>query len=166
MGWTQTAPSVKAWEQEKSTTWQQNYFTITTKQYIGRTSGKGFAVKVEFTLTQRQSGYTPQYSIYLSAQVGSAAAVVDTSIAMPGYGETVTIYYTDEAAVGETVTTIVGWSNSTSSRQTLTFTAPKLLGGQFYVNVGGSWKQATAYINVGGTWKEAQAKINAGGEWK
>ena len=166
MGWSTTAPTVKSWEQEQTSYWGQNNFTISTTRSIGRTSGKGIAVKVEFTLTQRQSGYTPQYNIYLSAQVGSAAAVVDTSIAMPGYGETVTIYYTDEAAVGETVTTIVGWSNSTSSRQTLTFTAPKLLGATVFVNIGGTWKEATMFVNVSGTWKEAQAKINVGGDWK
>ena len=48
----------------------------------------------------------------------------------------------------------------------VTLTVPKAVGAQCYVNVNGTWKEATVYVNVNGSWKEAQAKINVGGEWK
>ena len=40
------------------------------------------------------------------------------------------------------------------------------LGNQFFVRVGGVWKNATPYLNVGGTWKQADPKINVAGVWK
>ena len=57
------------------------------------------------------------------------------------------------------------WSESSGSQTAVSFTVPKTSGNVF-VNVNGSWKEATMFVNVGGTWKEAQAKINVGGEWK
>ena len=56
--------------------------------------------------------------------------------------------------------------SSTTANSPVTLTVPKSVGAQCYVNVNGSWKEATMFVNVGGLWKEAQAKINVGGEWK
>ena len=163
MGWTTTEPSVKSWEPEQKTTyWAQNYFNIKSTQSIGWTKGKGYAVKMVVVVTYTYpSKFANAIPLYLSCAGDST-----TAYSLNTKNTTLTIYYEGEAAAGVSIATVVGWTESSGSRQTLTFTAPKLLGGQFYVNVGGSWKQATAYINVGGTWKEAQAKINVGGEWK
>ena len=37
---------------------------------------------------------------------------------------------------------------------------------KFWINVGGTWKNADGYVNVGGTWKLASPSINVGGTWK
>ena len=163
MGWTQTAPSVKTWEQEKSTTYKATYWSLTTTQSFGRTSGNGFAVKVVWTQTATGQ---PSGQCYLSAQVGSATADVDTSHDMLVGSQTVTFYYVGEAAEGVTVTTTVGRNGESGTMKSCTFTAPKAAGAMVYVNVNGTWKEATMFVNVGGTWKEAQAKINVGGDWK
>lgn len=161
MAWTQTEPTVKSWDSAQTTYWSQNNFNIKTTQSIGRTSGKGYAVKMVIVVTYTSSSFGNDIPLYLSCAGDSTTAYKATKKA-----NTVTVYYTGEADAGVSITTIAGWTNSTSSQQTLTFTAPKLLGGQFYVNVNGSWKQATAYINVGGSWKEVTPKINVSGDWK
>ena len=164
MGWSTTAPSVKAWEQEQSTSFTANYYTITTKQSIGRTSGKGFAVKVEFTVSNGSYGsFNSPGKWVLTCTVNGSGSAYSTGVAIAK--GTTTFYYTGEADAGATVKTATAAEN-VGTFFTLTFTAPKLLGGQFYVNVGGTWKEATMFVNVSGTWKEAQAKINVGGEWK
>ena len=164
MGWTQTAPSVKAWEQENPTNFVANYFTVDTKQSIGRTSGKGFAVKVECTVSNGSYGsFNSPGKWVLTCTINGSGKAYTTSVTITK--GTVTFYYVDEAEVGATIVTRVAASIG-ALLGTLTFTAPKLLGGQFYVNVNGTWKEATMFVNVGGTWKEAQAKINVGGEWK
>lgn len=169
MAWSTTEPSVKTWEQSQSTSWEQNNFRLTTVRSIGRTKGKGFALKVELTVTDisgKSGGFQASGYIYLSAQVGSATAVVDTSTRMPLGTKSYVFYYTDEAASGVSVICIAGWSESSGSRKSVTFTAPKLLGAQAFVNINGSWKQATMFVNVSGSWQEVQTKVNVGGDWK
>ena len=168
MGWSTTAPTVKSWEQEQTSYWGQNYFTISTTRSIGRTSGKGIAIKVVLTITDisgRSGGFQANGYVYLYAKVGSADAVEDKSQRMPLGTKTYIFYYTDEAASGVNIVTKAGWSESSGSQTTVSFTAPKT-NGNVYANVNGTWKEATMFVNVNGTWKEAQAKINVGGEWK
>ena len=163
MGWTQTAPSVKAWEQEKSTSFTANYYTITTKQSIGRTSGKGFAVKVECTVSNGSYGsFNSPGKWVLTCTVNGSGSAYSTGVAIAK--GTTTFYYTGEADAGATVKTATAAEN-VGTFFTLSFTAPKT-SGNVYVNVNGTWKEATMFVNVGGTWKEAQAKINVGGDWK
>ena len=78
------------------------------------------------------------------------------------------IYYTGTAAAGVTVKVTVGYNQDVgSSLQTVSFTAPELLGPTVYIKVGGAWKQAmSVYIRVSGAWKDALVKINVGGSWK
>lgn len=102
-----------------------------------------------------------------------------------------TVTYNGETSVSDSVTVIVGddfglratWyctlgklpSNATvtagGGRPNLTVSAvtiavPKSKGAQAFVNINGSWKQATIFVNVSGSWKEAQTKVNVGGDWK
>lgn len=164
MAWTQTEPTVKSWEQDDTTNFVANYFTVDTKQSIGRTSGKGFAVKVECTVSNGSYGsFKSPGKWILTCTINGSGKAYTTSVTIAK--GTVTFYYVDEAEVGAAIVTKVAASVG-ALLGTLTFAAPKLLGGQFYVNVNGSWKQATAYINVGGSWKEVTPKINVGGTWK
>ena len=39
-------------------------------------------------------------------------------------------------------------------------------GAAHWINVGGTWKQATTHLNVGGTWKQATPSIKVAGTWK
>lgn len=43
---------------------------------------------------------------------------------------------------------------------------PEALPRKFWVNVGGTWRNADSYVNVGGVWKLAVPSINVGGTWK
>lgn len=163
MGWTTTEPSVKSWESEQKTTyWGQNYFNIKSTQSIGRTKGKGYAVKMVVVVTYTYpSKFANAIPLYLSCAGDST-----TAYSLNTKNTTLTIYYKGEAAAGVSIATVVGWTNSSTSRQTLTFTAPKLLGATVFVNIGGTWKEATPYVKVGGVWQEAAAKLRTGGEWK
>jgi hypothetical protein len=42
---------------------------------------------------------------------------------------------------------------------------PTPLGNTFWINVSGTWVQATPYVKVSGVWKQATPKINLGGIW-
>ena len=163
MGWTQTAPSVKTWEQERPTNRVANYFTVNSVQSIGRTSGKGFAIKVVFTVSNGSYGsFTSPGNYVLTCTINGTGTAFTTDVAVKK--GTATFYYVGEAESGAEIGTVAGGSNG-SKFGTLSFTAPKT-NGNVYVNVNGTWKEATMFVNVGGTWKEAQAKINVGGEWK
>ena len=166
MGWSTTAPTVKSWEQEKPTTFLTNYWKLETVQSIGKTSGKGFAVKVVVTVSNGSYGsFVSPGKLWLQCNINGATGTANTDYTVSK--GTVTYYFVGEAASGVPVVSICGSQANSDARAagTVSFTAPKT-SGNVYVNVNGSWKQATAYINVGGLWKEAQAKINVGGEWK
>ena len=165
MGWTAEAPGVKRWEQEQTTFWEQNNFSLTSVQSIGRTSGKGFAVKVVLTVKYTAS-YKPKIAAFLSCRVGDAAAVTDTSMSVLSSTPTLTMYFVGEAAPGTEIATAAGWTESSSSRIALTFTAPELPGAAVYARVSGAWKSAAVYAKSGGAWKEAVAKTKIGGIWK
>lgn len=42
----------------------------------------------------------------------------------------------------------------------------KALPRKFWVNVGGTWRNADSYVNAGGAWKLAVPSVNVGGTWK
>lgn len=37
---------------------------------------------------------------------------------------------------------------------------------RIFVNIAGTWKQATAFVNIAGVWKQATVFVNVGGVWK
>lgn len=59
-----------------------------------------------------------------------------------------------------------GGIGSAVATQTMTFTAPASLAIMVYVNVNGTWKQASPWVNIGGTWKQVAPYINNAGTWK
>jgi hypothetical protein len=64
----------------------------------------------------------------------------------------------------------IAGSTPTSGLQGLTFlfggllggAAPPVTGTQAWINVAGTWRQATVYINVGGVWKVATPYVKVG----
>ena len=161
MGWTTDAPSVKTWEQEQTTFWEQNNFNLKSTQSIGRMSGKGYAVKIVIVATYTSTTFGNSIPLYLSCAGNST-----TAYSLNTKNTTLTIYYEGEAAAGASIVTFVGWTESSGSQKTLTFTAPKLLGATVYVNVGGNWKQGTSFAKVNGEWKDGLTKMKVDGEWK
>ena len=123
MAWTTVEPTVGSWEQTQTTYWEQNYFNIKTTQSIGRMSGQGYAVKMAIVVTYTYpSKFANAIPLYLSCAGNST-----TSYSLNTKNTTLTVYYTDEAAAGTAIETIAGWTDSSGSRKTLSFTAPALL---------------------------------------
>jgi hypothetical protein len=168
MAWSTTAPTLpsgSAWEQEQPTSVGYNYWTLATTRSIARLEGNQIAVRITCVVSNGSYGsFISPGNYTFRCDIGGVTGTEDTSFKIAK--GTASYYFVGEAADGAEVVTICGYSGSSSSKKSITFTAPKLLGGQLYVNVNGSWKQATAYINVGGSWKEVTPKINVGGTWK
>ena len=171
MGWSTTAPTLPSgveWETQGEYSdyhyrAHYNYFKIDVTVYIARLSGKNFAVKVvSEVLVGTYGSYSSFGNYYLRATINGVQDAADNSFGS-ALG-TQTFYYTGEASADAPIKIEVGYAQATEC--TFSLTAPKLRGVTAYVNVNGTWKEATMFVNVGGTWKEAQAKINAGGEWK
>lgn len=81
-----------------------------------------------------------------------------------------TFTYTQTAATTYTYTLTtyiqyVAGESGFSNTYTLTIDVPAA-SALAYVNVNGTWKQATPWVNVNGTWKKALSYINSGGAWK
>ena len=168
MGWSTSAPTLpagSAWAQVGTTIYQDNNTTITSVVYCAGLNEKGFALKVEETRAHAKFNFT---DLYLRCDIGGVTGTPETGIkGTKGNGST-TAYFVGEAAAGVQITvTVSSTGTNYDKRDRFTFTSPELLGPTVYINVGGTWKQASkVYVKSSGAWKEGQLKINVGGAWK
>ena len=168
MGWSLTAPTLPGgseWAQVGTTYVETNNLKITSTIYAARLDGNGFAVRVTETRTFYRSYFDDTYH---RCDIAGVTGTAYTGSWPANSGDTVSYYFTGEAAAGASITVTVGrQADSTGDMESSTFTAPALLGPTVYINVGGAWKQASAvYVKSSGAWKEGQLKINVGGAWK
>ena len=168
MAWSTSAPTLpagSAWAQVGTTSVETNNLKITSTIYAARLDGNGFAVRVTETRTFYKSYFNQTYH---RCDIGGVTGTAYTGSWPANSGDTVSYYFTGEAAAGASITVTVGrQADSTGDMKASTFTAPALLGPTVYIKVGGTWKQAASvYIRVSGAWKDALAKINVGGSWK
>ena len=168
MGWSTSAPTLpsgSAWAQVGTTSVETNNLKITSTIYAARLDGNGFAVRVTETRTFYKSNFNQTYH---RCDIGGVTGTAYTGSWPANSGDTVSYYFTGEAAAGASITVTVGrQADSTGDMKASTFTAPALLGPTVYIKVGGTWKQATSvYIRVSGAWKEGQLKIKTEGAWK
>lgn len=169
MGWSTSAPTLpsgSSWAQKGTTFWENDHIRIASTVSVARLDGDQIAVRI--TETRTQQGIYWQTDNYMRVDVGGTTGTAYTTAWDANSGVAESIYYTGTAAAGVTVTVTVGYSQDVSSSlQTVSFAAPALLGPTVYINVGGTWKQASAvYVKSSGAWKEGQLKINVGGAWK
>ena len=168
MGWSTSAPTLpsgSAWAQVGTTSVETNNLKITSTIYAARLDGNGFAVRVTETRTFYKSYFNQTYH---RCDIGGVTGTAYTGSWPANSGDTVSYYFTGEAAAGASIKVTVGrQADSTGDMKSSTFTAPALLGPTVYIKVGGTWKQATSvYIRVSGAWKDALVKIKVGGTWK
>lgn len=168
MGWSTSAPTLpsgSSWAQVGTTSVETNNLKITSTIYAARLDGNGFAVRVTETRTFYKSYFDQTYH---RCDIGGVTGTAYTGSWPANSGDTVSYYFTGEAAAGASITVTVGrQADSTGDMKARTFTAPALLGPTVYIKVGGTWKQATSvYIRVSGAWKDALVKIKVGGTWK
>ena len=168
MAWSTSAPTLpagSAWAQVGTTSVETNNLKITSTIYAARLDGNGFAVRVTETRTFYKSYFNQTYH---RCDIGGVTGTAYTGSWPANSGDTVSYYFTGEAAAGTSITVTVGrQADSTGDMKASTFAAPALLGPTVYIKVGGTWKQATSvYIRVSGAWKDALVKIKVGGSWK
>lgn len=168
MGWSTSAPTLpsgSSWAQVGTTSVETNNLKITSTIYAARLDGNGFAVRVTETRTFYKSYFNQTYH---RCDIGGVTGTAYTGSWPANSGDTVSYYFTGEAAAGTSITVTVGrQADSTGDMKASTFAAPALLGPTVYIKVGGTWKQATSvYIRVSGAWKDAPVKIKVGGSWK
>lgn len=168
MGWSTSAPAMpsgSSWAQVGTTSVETDNLKITSTIYAARLDGNGFAVRVTETRTFYRSYFDQTYH---RCDIAGVTGTAYTGSWPANSGDTVSYYFTGEAAAGASITVTVGrQADSTGDMEASTFTAPALLGQTVYINVGGTWKQASAvYVKSSGAWKEGQLKINVGGAWK
>ena len=168
MGWSTSAPTLpsgSSWAQVGTTSVETNNLKITSTIYAARLDGNGFAVRVTETRTFYKSYFNQTYH---RCDIAGVTGTAYTGSWPANSGDTVSYYFTGEAAAGTSITVTVGrQADSTDDMKASTFTAPALLGPTVYIKVGGTWKKATSvYIRVSGAWKDALAKIKVGGSWK
>ena len=168
MGWSTSAPTLpagSAWAQAGTTSVETSNLKITSTIYAARLDGNGFAVRVTETRTFYKSYFDQTYH---RCDIGGVTGTAYTGSWPANSGDTVSYYFTGEAAAGASITVTVGrQTDSTGDMESSTFTAPALLGPTVYINVGGTWKQASAvYVKSSGAWKEGHLKIKTEGAWK
>ena len=168
MGWSTSAPTLpagSAWAQVGTTSVETNNLKITSTIYAARLDGNGFAVRVTETRTFYKSYFDDTYH---RCDIAGVTGTAYTGSWPANSGDTVSYYFTGEAAAGASIKVTVGRkADSTGDMKSSTFSAPELLGPTVWLNVGGTWKQASAvYVKSSGAWKEGQLKINVGGAWK
>ena len=168
MGWSTSAPTLpagSAWAQVGTTSVETNNLKITSTIYAARLDGNGFAVRVTETRTFYRSYFDDTYH---RCDIAGVTGTAYTGSWPANSGDTVSYYFTGEAAAGASITVTVGrQADSTGDMKSSTFTAPALLGPSVYIKVGGTWKQASAvYVKNSGAWKEGHLKIKTEGAWK
>ena len=170
MGWSTTAPTLpsgSSWVQKDTIRISNNQLDVTGTLYFARLKDTGFALKLvekrSFHLTN--PNFTDFYKTYHRCDVAGVTGTAYTENHFGNSGSTKTYYFTGTAAAGATIYVLVGVKvdNSTDSS---TFTAPASLGIIAYVNVNGTWKQASPWVHIGGTWKQVVPYINNAGTWK
>ena len=168
MAWSTTAPTLpngSSWEEKGTTSWENNNIRIVSTVSVARLDGDQIAVRI--TETRTKIGTYWQTDNYMRVDVGGVTGTAYTTAWSASSGVAKSIYYTGTAAAGATIDVIVGYPGVSASLKTVSFTAPELLGNAVWVNVGGTWKQASkVYVKSSGAWKEGQLKINVGGAWK
>ena len=171
MGWSLTAPTLPGgseWVQKDTISISNNQLDVTGTVFCARLADQGFALKIVETRTFHLTNpnFTDFYKTYHRCDVAGVTGSAYTESDFGNSGSTKTYYFTGIAAAGAAVKVVVG-VKADSVTQEISFTAPALLGPTVYIQVGGTWKQATSvYIRVSGAWKDALAKINVGGSWK
>lgn len=171
MGWSLTAPTLPSgseWVQKDTISISNNQLNVTGTVFCARLADHGFALKIVekrvFHLTN--PNFTDFYKTYHRCDVDGVTGDAYTESNFGNSGSTKTYYFTGIAETGASIKVIVGVKVD-NSVQTISFTAPALLGPTVYIKVGGTWKQASAvYVKSSGAWKEGQLKINVGGAWK
>ena len=168
MSWSKTEPELPSnsvWEQEKSISGTANHWKLTGKLYIARLNGKQFAVKAVLTSANGSYGdYYPPSNWKLRCDIGDVTGTEDTSFGISK--GTTTFYFVGEAEKGVTITVKVGGVSGAVAVQTVTFTAPALIGNLCFVKVNGAWVKGQMKLRTGGVWSDVFAKIKAGGIWK
>ena len=170
MGWSTTAPTLpsgSSWVQKDTIRISNNQLDVTGTLYFARLKDTGFALKLveKRTFHLTNPNFTDFYKTYHRCDVAGVTGTAYTENRFGNSGSTKTYYFTGTAAAGATIYVLVGVKvdNSTDSS---TFTAPASLGIIAYVNVNGTWKQASPWVNIGGTWKQVVPYINNAGTWK
>lgn len=170
MGWSTTAPTLpsgSSWVQKDTIRISNNQLDVTGTLYFARLEDTGFALKLveKRTFHLTNPNFTDFYKTYHRCDVAGVTGTAYTENRFGNSGSTKTYYFTGTAAAGATIYVLVGVKvdNSTDSS---TFTAPASLGIIAYVNVNGTWKQASPWVNIGGTWKQVVPYINNAGTWK
>ena len=168
MGWSTSAPTLpsgSSWAQVGTTSVETNNLKITSTIYAARLDGNGFAVRVTETRTFYKSYFNQTYH---RCDIGGVTGTAYTGSWPANSGDTVSYYFTGEAAAGTSITVTVGrQADSTGDMKASTFAATALLGPTVYIKVGGAWKKASkVYVKSSGTWKDGQLKIKTGGAWK
>ena len=171
MGWSLTAPTLpsgSAWEQKGTISIHNNQLDDTGTIFCARLDDQGFALKIVETRTFHLTNpnFTDYYKTYHRCDVAGVTGEAYTESHFGNSGSTKTYYFTGIAEAGASIKVIVGVKVD-NSVQTISFTAPELLGPTVWLNVGGAWKKASkVYVKSSGAWKEGQLKINVGGSWK
>lgn len=171
MGWSLTAPTLPGgseWVQKDTISIHNNQLDVTGTVFCARLDDKGFALKIveKRTFHLTNPNFTDFYKTYHRCDVAGVTGDAYTESRFGNSGSTKTYYFTGTAEAGASIKVIVGVKVD-NSVQTISFTAPELLGPTVYIKVGGTWKQASAvYVKSSGAWKEGQLKINVGGAWK
>ena len=171
MGWSLTAPTLPGgseWVQKDTISIHNNQLDVTGTVFCARLDDQGFALKIveKRTFHLTNPNFTDYYKTYHRCDVAGVTGEAYTESNFGNSGSTKTYYFTGIAEAGASIKVIVGVKVD-NSVQTISFTAPELLGPTVYIKVGGTWKQASAvYVKSSGAWKEGQLKINVGGSWK
>ena len=156
MAWSTTAPTLpsgSSWVQKGTTSWENNHIRITSTVSVARLDGDQIAVRI--TETRTQVGTYWQTDNYMRVDIGGTTGTAYTTAWSANSGVAKSIYYTGTANAGVTVEVTVGYrADISSSLETLSFTAPALLGPTVYINVNGTAKKVVKFlINVNGTAK-------------
>ena len=159
MGWSTSAPTLpagSAWAQVGTTYVETNNLKITSTIYAARLDGNGFAVRVTETRTFYNSYFDQTYH---RCDIGGVTGTAYTGSWPANSGDTVSYYFTGEAAAGASITVTVGrQADSTGDMKASTFAAPALLGPTVYINVNGTARKAVKIlINVNGAAKTVTA---------
>ena len=159
MGWSTSAPTLpsgSSWAQVGTTSVETNNLKITSTIYAARLDGNGFAVRVTETRTFYKSYFNQTYH---RCDIGGVTGTAYTGSWPANSGDTVSYYFTGEAAAGTSITVTVGrQADSTGDMKASTFAAPALLGPTVYINVNGMARKAVKIlINVNGAAKTVTA---------
>ena len=171
MAWSLTAPTLpsgSSWVQKDTIYISNNQLDVRGTVFCARLADQGFALKIVETRTFHLTNpnFTDFYKTYHRCDVAGVTGNAYTESHFGNSGSTKTYYFTGIAEAGASIKVIVGVKVD-NSVQTISFTAPELLGPSVYIKVGSEWKKASSvYARVNGAWKDAQVKINVNGTWK